>query len=145
MPRYFTLEEAQRTLVDIIPVFRRALSLRVEMREAEQQLQDISRQVILSGGMMLDREHVGGIRRTRDQAVERLRAIIDTIQETGCIIKDLDAGLLDFPTLYKDREVYLCWRADEDGIAYWHPIDEGFRGRKPIDEEFLQNHRGGDE
>ena len=58
------------------------------------------------------------------------------------MVKDLDVGLIDFPTLYRGEEVYLCWKLGETGIQYWHGIDEGFRGRKKIDRDFLDNHKG---
>jgi hypothetical protein len=67
---------------------------------------------------------------------------MDSIQEIGCLVKDLDIGLLDFPTLYRGREVYLCWRLGEQRIEHWHGVDEGFRGRKPVDDDFRENHRG---
>lgn len=60
----------------------------------------------------------------------------------GCEIKDLNSGVLDFRTLYKGEEVYLCWELGESGISHWHGLQEGFAGRKPVDEEFRRNHRG---
>jgi hypothetical protein len=57
-------------------------------------------------------------------------------------VKDLELGLLDFPTLYRGKEVCLCWRLGEPEIAFWHEVDEGYKGRKPIDQAFLENHRG---
>jgi hypothetical protein len=57
-------------------------------------------------------------------------------------VKDLDIGLVDFPTTFNGVEVYLCWKLGEPGIEFWHGVEEGFRGRKPIDREFLENHRG---
>ena len=64
------------------------------------------------------------------------------MQEIGCLIKDLDIGLIDFPTTYRGEEVYLCWKLGEPGIEYWHGVDEGFRGRKPIDQDFLDTPPG---
>ena len=55
-------------------------------------------------------------------------------------IKDLEIGLIDFPTLFRGQEVYLCWKLGEDKIRFWHGIHEGFRGRKAIDQDFLDNH-----
>ena len=62
--------------------------------------------------------------------------------ETGCLVKDLDKGLVDFPTLFRGEEVYLCWKMDEPAIQFWHSVEEGFSGRKQIDQEFRDNHRG---
>ena len=80
--------------------------------------------------------------RRRDSAASRLQAVMEAIQEHGCHVKDLDTGLLDFPTLYEGQEVYLCWRLGEQRIEFWHAIEDGFRGRKPIDAEFLAKHTG---
>jgi hypothetical protein len=49
---------------------------------------------------------------------------------------------VDFPTLFRGVEVYLCWKLGESGIEFWHGVDEGFRGRKPIDQDFLDHHEG---
>ena len=74
--------------------------------------------------------------------MHRLREAIEQMQELGCVIKDLDTGLLDFPTLFRGKEVYLCWKLGEPSIGFWHGVDEGFRGRKPIDQDFLDHHEG---
>ena len=58
-------------------------------------------------------------------------------------MKDLDTGLVDFPTLFRGQEVYLCWKLGEPSIEYWHSVDQGFRGRKPIDRDF-RDHLEGD-
>ena len=60
------------------------------------------------------------------------------------VVKDLDVGLVDFPTFYRGEEVYLCWRMDESDIDHWHGVHEGFAGRKEIDRHFVENHRGED-
>jgi hypothetical protein len=55
-------------------------------------------------------------------------------------VKDLDIGLVDFPTVFRGVEVCLCWKLGEPRIGYWHGAEEGFRGRKPIDQDFLAHH-----
>ena len=64
------------------------------------------------------------------------------MNELGAQIKDLDIGLIDFPTMYRGREVLLCWKLGEERIAFWHGTDEGFKGRKAINDEFREQHRG---
>jgi hypothetical protein len=78
----------------------------------------------------------------RDKLAQRLKSAIEQMQEFGCVVKDLDTGLVDFPTLFRGVEVYLCWKLGESRIEYWHGMEEGFRGRKAIDKDFLENHRG---
>jgi hypothetical protein len=50
----------------------------------------------------------------------------------GCVLKDMDQGLVDFLTRRDGREVYLCWRYGEERVAYWHELQAGFAGRRPL-------------
>lgn len=61
------------------------------------------------------------------------RMHIRTIFETGAQLKDIDQGLVDFPSLRDEQEILLCWRADEDSIAYYHGLHDGFQGRRPLE------------
>jgi hypothetical protein len=142
MPKRFTHAEAQRLLPEVGRLLRDALDARTEYGEAEKAIQDMSERVMLMGGIMVDRDRALTARSRRDASAAMLKGAIEAVQETGCLIKDLDIGLVDFPTLHKGVEVYLCWKLGEPAIEFWHGVDEGFRGRKPIDEDFLQNHRG---
>ena len=145
MSRFFTLPEAEAMLPRVEKKLREALFLKSQYQSAEEELRAIARKVQLSGGALVNRDHVSELRNQRSQHGGRLQEIFGQIQEMGCLVKDLDIGLIDFPTLYKDQEVYLCWRLGEGRIQFWHPIETGFGGRQEIDAEFLANHRGGDE
>ena len=70
-----------------------------------------------------------------NRLVTQVKDALDRIHATGCVVKDLDSGLVDFPAVLKNEEVYLCWRLGEDRIRFYHRQDEGFSGRKPIDPE----------
>jgi hypothetical protein len=94
------------------------------------------------GGMVVDRTEVREARERRDHAAGSLRQVLEEVQELGCVVKDLDIGLVDFPTLFQGREVYLCWKLGEPAIAFWHGVDEGFAGRKAIDQDFREHHQG---
>src|SRR3954447_17323179 len=142
MPRYFTLQQAERTLPHVENAVRRAIGLKADYQTAEESMRDLKRKVMLSGGAMINHETALAIRQARDGSASRLQEALTEIQDFGCLVKDLDIGLLDFPTLYRGQEVYLCWKLGEKGIDFWHGVEEGFRGRKTIDEEFLSNHRG---
>lgn len=98
----------------------------------------------MSGGMQLDPEQSRVLKKKRDQAMERLQEAVEAITELGVQIKDLEIGLIDFPTLFRGREVLLCWKMGETNIQFWHGLDEGFRGRKKIDREFIDQHKGDD-
>ncbi|MEX2261435.1 MAG: DUF2203 domain-containing protein [Bryobacteraceae bacterium] len=142
MARRFTLSEAERLLPDVDRSIRRAIELKSEYEEAEGMLNALARRVTIAGGSLVNRGFVIERKTTRDRSAEGLRSAIERIQEIGCLIKDLDVGLVDFPTLFRGEEVYLCWKLGETGIGFWHGTQEGFSGRKAIDREFLENHRG---
>lgn len=142
MPKRFTLLEAERLLPEIEKIIREAVLLKSQYEEAEQSLQSFTQRVAMQGGMTIDRNAVLQQRALRDHHGQKLKAAVEEIHERGCLIKDLDIGLVDFPTLFHGKEVYLCWKMGESGISHWHGVDEGFAGRKPIDAEFLENHTG---
>ena len=142
MARRFTLHEAEGLLPEIEEGLRDAISLKSEFEAAERELHSINQRVMMLGGVLINREEVHRYREQRDHSAAGLKAAIEKIQESGCIIKDLDIGLVDFTTFFRGEEVYLCWKLGEPGIAFWHGVDEGFAGRKPIDEEFRALHRG---
>lgn len=142
MPRYFSLQDAEKALPRVRAAIRQAIELRAEMQTSVDELRELTHRVMMSGGMSLDPARVGTMHETRDRSTTRLKETLESIESLGCLVKDLDIGLLDFPTLYRGREVYLCWRLGEERIEFWHGTDEGFRGRKPITDEFLSHHRG---
>jgi hypothetical protein len=142
MARYFTLSEAQALLPGVENLIRQAMALKADYQAADTEMKDISRTIMMSGGSQVNHGKVVGIKARKDSSLELLKQVLERLQDSGCLIKDLDIGLLDFPTLYRGNEVYLCWRLGEEQIEWWHGVDEGFKGRKKIDDDFLANHRG---
>ena len=142
MTRYFRIEEAQRLVPQVERMIRQALDLKADYDRAEGAMRAFNQRLAVAGGMIPDRAQLQADRTARDTAAQRLNETIEAVHEIGCQVKDLDIGLLDFPTLYRGEEVCLCWKLGERAIEFWHGTTEGFRGRKPIDEEFMANHRG---
>jgi len=142
MPRFFNIQQAEGLLPEVETSIRKAIALKAEYHEAEEAWQNLSRKVMLMGGVQLDHSHLAEQKKHRESLLQQLKGSIEKIQEFGCLIKDLDIGLIDFPTLFRGEEVYLCWKLGESGIRFWHGVTEGFRGRKAIDQEFLDNHQG---
>jgi hypothetical protein len=142
MPRYFTLQQAERLLPKVEAAIREAMSYKAAYQQAEEEWQTFASRVTMQGGMLVDHSRVTDQKRRRESSAQGLKEALEEIQEFGCVVKDLDIGLLDFPTLLRGQEVYMCWKLGESGIRFWHGVDEGFRGRKAIDQEFLAQHRG---
>lgn len=142
MAKRFTLAEAESLLPEVEKVMREALALKAEYDRAESALQATVRKIMFAGGMTIDSYSVGEEKSKRDNSAERLKSSIENLQERGCLVKDLSIGLVDFPTLFRGQEVCLCWKLGESGIRFWHGTEEGFAGRKEIDQDFLDHHEG---
>ena len=145
MPRFFTLLEAEGFLPEVERLLRSSIQAKQDYEAGDAELSQIAQRITLMGGVLVRREDVVASRTRKDSSARVLKAAIERIQEIGCQVKDLETGLIDFPTLYRDQEVYLCWKLGESSISFWHHIEDGFRGRQPINSEFLANHRGGGE
>ena len=131
--KLFSLTEAERLRVQVEPILIEAMESRRKMAEFEEKLSRLAERISRAGGMQVNYEKIARWRIERNQLEDSIRTAVDRIHSTGCIVKDLDVGLLDFPSRINDEEVYLCWRLGEDRIRFYHSQDEGFAGRKPID------------
>jgi len=133
----FTLDEAQT----LLPVLRALLTRSIEgkqlIEQSEKEFQDLNHRILLSGGLFVDVAKVARKRAERDKALQGTKDALAEIEAIGVQVKDLDIGLLDFPCLVDDQIVLLCWKLGEEKIEYWHGLEEGFRGRKRIDERIL--------
>jgi hypothetical protein len=142
MSRHFTLDEASALLPEVGRLIRDAVHSKGRYQEAETWLHDLAQRIMMRGGVNVDTALVESWKNQRESSGSSLKNALEKIEEIGVMVKDLDVGLVDFPTLYRGEEVYLCWRMDEGGIEFWHGVHEGFAGRKEIDREFIDNHRG---
>jgi hypothetical protein len=131
--KLFSLTEAERLRLQVEPVLIEAMELRRKLGELDDQLGALAERIQRSGGLLVPYEKTARVRLERNRLEESLRSAIERIHATGCIVKDLDIGLLDFPSRLNNEDVYLCWRLGEDRIRFYHRQDEGFSGRKPID------------
>jgi hypothetical protein len=142
MPRHFTLTEAERMLPEVDRALRDALFHKAEYQTADAELNATMQGIRMAGGSRVNPGPILATRARRDASTGALREVFERIEQMGVLVKDLDIGLIDFLTLYQGREVCLCWKLGEERIRFWHGTDEGFAGRKLIDDEFLENHRG---
>jgi hypothetical protein len=138
MPRYFTLGEARQLLPAVNRALREAIDAKRSLTDAEREWRATLQRITLTGGMSLDRGAAAQSREVRESSTSTLKRVLEKLDEIGCVVKDLDVGLIDFPARYRGKEVYLCWRLGEPDIDFWHPVEEGFAGRRAIDEDFLR-------
>ncbi len=134
-PRLFRLDEANSLLPRIGPLLRRLMASHHD-RALQQQVVDEFRRKATYGGGALASGDLAGVQ----QEIARLSVILQEglreMESWGCIVKDLNLGLVDFPALRGTERVLLCWRLGEPEVRFWHGLEEGFAGRKPLREDF---------
>jgi hypothetical protein len=139
--RTFTLDEAQSLLPVLESLLRAAIGGKKIMEEVEAEMQSLNHRIFLNGGTHVDVVAVARRKAERVKAEQRAKDALAEIDSIGVQVKDLDIGLLDFPCEVEGRVVLLCWRTGETSITHWHGTDEGFAGRKPIDERIARSKR----
>jgi hypothetical protein len=119
--RRFTLIEANKSL----PLVKRVVADIVHTHAEASKLQ----QSIERGTPKAEQS---SIQDRLDQAMHRLEDYVDELAEIGCELKDYQMGLIDFIGRHQGRDICLCWKLGEEKIAYWHELESGFAGRKPV-------------
>jgi len=131
--KLFSLREAEHLRAQLEPVLIEAIESRRKLEELDEKHGKLAERISRSGGLMVAYEEAAKLRIERNSIEASIREALDKIHSTGCIVKDLEVGLLDFPARIEGEDVYLCWKLGEDRIRFYHRQDEGFAGRKPID------------
>jgi hypothetical protein len=124
MARYFTVEQANDVLVLLRPIVAEILEIRQTILERQPEIWPSLQKDAGNGG--------GKVASQVALEFARLDELVRQIQASGALLKDINMGLLDFPSLREGREVYLCWRYGEDSVQFWHDRDTGFAGRQPL-------------
>lgn len=124
MTNYFTLQQARDALTKIRPLMDEIQGIRKEILARRPDVWPVVERAAGNGGSQVASKLV--------REFERLDALIHQVQDTGVLFKDINLGLLDFPALRNGREVYLCLKHGEKDIEFWHEIEAGYAGRRPI-------------
>ncbi len=130
-PQYFTLNEVNALLP-------RISDLLLQMKESKakhDQLREKAAEYVhrmYSNGHVIEME-LNETRQELAKATAELNSLIERGRELGCEVKDIDQGLVDFRTERDGREVYLCWKLGEPDVRWWHELDTGFAGRRPLE------------
>ena len=133
-PRTFTPDEANAALAEVRPLVERLVERRADLLAVRARQAEVAAQVGGNGGG-IDPTTPGTLASAATEAEEGLRDAVSSLEELGLLVKDLDAGLVDFPALRRDGEpVLLCWQLGEDRVEWWHRYEDGFAGRRPIAE-----------
>ncbi len=136
--RTFTVEEAQSLLPVLESLLRTAMAGKKVIEEVEAEQQALSHRIFLNGGTFLDVVPLARRKAERIKAEQRAKDALAEIDSIGVQVKDIDMGLLDFPCDVEGQVILLCWKLGEKSITHWHGTQEGFAGRKLIDERIMR-------
>lgn len=129
-PDYFTVEEANKELPEVSKLFNRVINLKNHVILLQEEIQKINN---------VEDSHYFikflAKKKELNKAVTNLYNSIENLENKGVLIKSVDEGLIDFPSLMINEEVWLCWKVGESSIRFWHGKDEGYSGRKPVPTE----------
>lgn len=122
--KYFTPSEAKKTLPLVKKIVNDILSTAKEIK-------------------LLAEEYDGDIEKDPqfNKLLNEINSFLKELEDIGCYFKDsnFSVGLVDFPSIIDNKEVYLCWRSDEEDILYYHDIDAGYQGRKLIPPQYFSD------
>ncbi|MGH7262439.1 MAG: DUF2203 domain-containing protein [Candidatus Rokuibacteriota bacterium] len=131
--KYFTPHEVEALIPDLTEIVGRLMDTHGELGEIRAALRQEQHRIMLSGGGILDQETWRERTRRLEELTRQVQRGIGAVVNLGGVPKDLGMGLVDFPYLVNDQEVNLCWRFGETTIEFWHGLDEGYTGRKPLE------------
>lgn len=137
--RTFTLDEAHALLPVLESLLRRGMEAKKQVEEIEAEFQKLNHRIFLAGGSEIDVVKLARRRTASDKALQTIKDCLAEIEATGAQVKDMDTGLLDFPCEVDGAIILLCWKLGEERITHWHGMEEGFAGRKPIDERIARS------
>jgi hypothetical protein len=127
----FTPEEANAMLAQVSPVAEELVRHRETQRRLQREHASLTVKIAGNGGG-IDAHRAAELEAESDRARVGVARCVNRIHGLGAIVKDPDEGLVDFPARHAGEDVLLCWKVGEEAVAYWHGLDEGFAGRKPL-------------
>lgn len=131
---HFTLKEANAMLPSVIKKFKDLVNLKNEVIKIQSEIETNPKYMSSFKDYSLKKQEL-------NTAISNFYKSIEEIESSGIMIKSIDEGLLDFPSLRFNEEIWLCWKEGETEIKFWHGKDEGFNGRKPVENVDLEKLR----
>ena len=131
---HFTLKEANAMLPSVIKKFKNLVNLKNELIRIQSELESNPKYMSSFKDYVLKKQEL-------NFAISNFYKAIEELESSGVVIKSVDEGLLDFPSLRFNEEIWLCWKEGETEIKFWHGKDEGFNGRKPVENVDLEKLR----
>jgi hypothetical protein len=129
--RHFSIGKANEALEEVRPLTEELVGHRRSLVKLQERQAAITTRIAGNGGNVEPHE-LEDVQERLDEEVAGIARCVARIHEVGALVKDLDVGLVDFPAMRDGEEILLCWRLGEAEVGFWHGLDEGFSGRKPL-------------
>lgn len=134
-PKIVTLEEAQALLSTVKPLVEQLQGLQRSIVQTNQQLNDLVGKLSVGNGypIVTLKEQAKNVTAHQLDLLEAFQSALKRLEETGCLLKDVSAGLVDFYSMREGEPVFLCWKLGEERIRFWHTVDSGYDSRQPLE------------
>lgn len=134
-PKTFTVAEANALLPTVIPLIKQLQGLQTSIVQTNQQLDELVAKLAAGNGYPLTtiKDRIRELTQHQLQLIEAFQSALQLLEDVGCQLKDLHEGLVDFYGLQHGELVLLCWKVGEDRIRFWHTLEDGFPGRRPLE------------
>tara|TARA_B100001245_G_scaffold224714_1_gene198707 strand:- start:543 stop:941 length:399 start_codon:yes stop_codon:yes gene_type:complete len=129
--QYFTVQEANELTSFLEETFQNLISLNQKSQDLDSQINSINNK-LGSNGSNTVHQTLTTLTSERNKTSGLMEEHLNSINQKGILVKSIEQGLVDFPSIKDGREIYLCWNMGEESIDYWHEIDSGYSGRQPI-------------
>jgi hypothetical protein len=129
--RVFTPEEANAALAELRPLVEAMVDAKRRLDEAQERRDEVAQQIAGNGGGIPPAE-LATLEHEVNEAATAVAGAMGEVQAMGVLIKDLDSGLVDFPAKRDGEDILLCWQLGEDEVAFWHGLEDGYAGRRPL-------------
>lgn len=134
MARYFDIDDANAALTEVAPLLATLADQRAELIRLRDH--SLARPSTSGGGAGDDSDpdpaEARRVRLRMQGVIDQMSAAVARIDALGITLRDIERGLIDFPALVSGRQVWLCWQLGEDDVAFWHELETGFGGRRPL-------------
>lgn len=131
---HFTLDQANKMLPGIIEKFNNVIAMKDQVVKIQSDFETNPKYMANFKDYIIKKQEL-------NSAITSFYKSIEDLEATGVSVKSIDQGLMDFPSLMFNEEIWLCWKQGETEIKFWHGKDEGFNGRKPIESVDLEKLR----
>jgi hypothetical protein len=128
----FTVEEANRCAVELRPLLERLMAAKREFDRLQDRIAVES--LVQSGATPdpIETTEMARLQARRTELAEQLSQGVQAVHRRGCLVKDIDRGLVDFYALSGDRLIFLCWHLGEAEVSHWHSLEGGYTSRQPL-------------